>query len=285
MKWILFIFPYFAGLAMSLAPDMSLAQDVSLEEVEKELESEGFAPEKEAMTLTLQEAIARGLRKNSEQKIRAYQKEIVELNWKDAYEGFWFPQLSLTLNTSNHQVDSVYQDQENAQLPKTPSGFVGLEFEEYTIFNWGKDYLEYLNHKAVYKRQNQELKEKKRALRFQIINQYFNLSRFKNIRSVKKSQLRHTSFIYRLSKEKLALGKIHRQEYLQAKGEFLRSHQEFQEVNAQVAVLEQAMAELLGDDLATTYSLANQLKFVPLNIQKEESLNFAHTAGPDYRQA
>ncbi|MCO4755088.1 MAG: TolC family protein, partial [Bacteriovoracaceae bacterium] len=107
----------------------------------------------------------------------------------------------------------------------------------------------------------------------------------KQIRQIKKSQLRHTSFIYRLSKEKLGLGKIKRQEFLQSKEEFLRSHQEFQDINAQVALAEEELAQVLGDELSTTYTLTNQLKYAPLNIAKDESINFAHLGSPELKQA
>lgn len=280
MKRILLILPYLAGLGLAIA------QDVSLEEVERKLkEGEEYTPAKETTSLTLEEAIAKGLRKNNQQKVRDYQREIFKLDWKDSYDAFWFPQLNLTVNTSNHHVESLYNDQKETLLSETPSGFVGLEFEDYTIFNWGRDYLQYLNDQATFERQNQALDEKRRALRFSIIDQYFNLSKYKRIRSIKKSQLRHTSFIYRLSKEKLGLGKIGKQEFLQAKGEFLRAHKEFQQVNALVAQNEQDMAKLLGDDLETSYTLVNQLKFTPLNIKKSESLGFAQERSPQLRQA
>lgn len=280
MKRIIIFFPFIATLSLALA------QDISLEQVENELKKSGdFSPAKETVSLSLEEAIAKGLRKNNQQKVREYRREIVKLNWKDAHDSFWFPQLSLTINTADHHTESFYNEVEENALPETPAGFVGLEFEEYTVFNWGRDYLEYLNNQAVYTRSNQALDEQRRALRFQIIDQYFNLSKVKQIRSVKKSQLRHTSFIYRLSREKLSLGKIPKQEYLQAKGEFLRSHKEFQELNVLVVENEEKMAELLGDDLETGYALVNQLKYSSLTIKKDESIAFAAARSPDLLQA
>lgn len=291
MKRILFIitsiscFYQQVAIAQNNAPQNGM-DDISLEQVEKELKSSPeFSPARETISLTLEEAISKGLRKNFQQKTREYQKEIIELNWKDTFDGFWFPQLSLSVNTAPHRLESLYGDTDDNALPNTPSGFVGLEFDDYTVFNWGKDYLAYLNAQATYERQNQALKEQKRALRFQIIDQYFNLARLKNIRSIKKSQLRHTSFIYRLSKEKLELGKIARQQFLQGKAEFLRAHKEFQEVNVLVSQNEEKLAQLLGDELTTSYTLVNQLKFSPLTIKKAESINYAGMRSPALLQA
>lgn len=284
MRRILFLIPCIASFGFALAQDN--AQEINLDEVEKQLkETDKYAPKKESEILSLEQAIAKGLRLNNDQKTRDYQKEIFTLDWKDNRDEFWIPQLKLSVNTSNHHVESLYNDTEENALSETPSGYVGLEFEEYTLFNWGRDYLQYLNDQQTFTRQKQFLTEQKRQLRFQIIDQYFNLSRIKRIRSIKKSQLRHTSFIYRLSKEKLSLKKIGKQEYLQAKGEFLRAHKEYQDYNEQVAVEEEKLAELLGDDLDTNYNLTNQLKFTPLNIKRHESLAFAQDTSPKLRQA
>ncbi len=279
MKRILFTIPFI------LFGSFTHAQDIDLNEVEKKIKPKMFAPSPEAKVISLHDAISQGLRLNSQERIRGYRKGLIELNWKDTFEGFWFPQLSLTINTSDHHVQSVYNNQNETLLSKTPSGFVGLEFEDYTVFNWGRDYLDYLNEKASYLRENQILTEQKRDLRFRIIDKYFNLSLLKQIRLIKKTQLRHTSFIYKLSKEKLSLGKINRQELLQGKEEFLRAHQEFQDINAQVATTEEELAELLGDDLSTTYTLTNQLKYSPLNIQKDETVSLAQQKSPQLRQA
>ena len=35
----------------------------------------------------------------------------------------------------------------NASSSRVPNGYIGLEMEDYTFFNWGKDYLDFLNTK------------------------------------------------------------------------------------------------------------------------------------------
>jgi outer membrane protein TolC len=260
------------------------AQD--LDDLEKQLKDDtNFSPQNESVEMSLKVAIEKGLRKNNAQKTRDYTKEIIELNFQDAFEEFWLPQLNLTIQTDDHYAESLYSDQEENTLSKTPNGFVGLEFEEYTVFNWGRDYLNYLNEKATYEREKQRLTEQKRFLRLQIIDQYFNTKRLKKLQRVYRSQLRHTSFMYRLNKEKLQLKKINKQQYFQAKAEFLRAHKEYQDINAEVAQAEQKLAELVGDDLNTTYTLSNEIKVKPFTLRKEESVNFAQLRSPTIRQA
>lgn len=258
----------------------------NLDDLEEEMkEQKDFTPQSEAVTMSLKVAIEKGLRKNNPQKIRNYAREIIELDFKDAFEEFWLPQLNLTVQTNDHYVESFYGETEENTLGKSPNGFVGIEFEEYTVFNWGRDYLTYLNEKATYEREKQRLTEQKRLLRFQIIDQYFNTKRLKKIRRIRKSQLRHTSFMYRLNKEKLALKKVNKQQLFQAKGEFLRAHKEYQDISAEVAQAEEQLAQLVGDSLDTNYTLTNEIKVKPFTLGKDESLNFAKVRSPTIRQA
>jgi len=279
MNWITQIL-----FTILISSSVAFAQD--LDDLEKQLKDEkNFSPQSESVSMSLKVAIEKGLRRNNQQKIRSYTRETLELNFKDSFEEFWFPQLSLTVQTNDHYVESFYSDQEDNTLSKTPNGFVGLEFEEYTVFNWGRDYLNFLNDKATYTREKQKLKEQRRLLRLQIIDQYFNTKRLKKIQRIKRSQLRHTSFMYRLNKEKLQLKKINKQQYFQAKGEFLRAHKEYQDANAEVASAEEQLAQLVGDSLDTNYSLINEIKVKPFTLKKEESVNFAKLRSPTLRDA
>ena len=100
-------------------------------------------------SISLQTAIEEGLRLNYEQKIRKYEFQINEINFDDAFDDFFFPKVNLNLATSSdHFVENLYRDNyDNAQDPRTPNGYVGIEIEDYTLFNWGRDYLDYLNSK------------------------------------------------------------------------------------------------------------------------------------------
>lgn len=271
----------------------SFAQDADLgdlESVEKLTKTTNLDVKEnlndQSKKLTLKDAIEEGLRRNAMEKSRAYQREKNELDFKDQSDNFWFPQLSLKLISNETLVDNLYTDVNSGQgTPKTATGYAGIGFDDYTVFNWGKDYLEYQNNKETYKRTNQTFNEQRRLLRFNIIAQYFNVGRAKRILQIKKAQLRHTSFMYRLAKEKLNLKKIKYQQYLQSKAEFLRSHSEFQEANYQVTEQENGLAKLLGDDLTTTYTPLEYIKFVPMTTKKTESYKYALTKSPEFLEA
>lgn len=292
--WVL-LFLLFSSttIAQDSEPDLASLEEMQ-DDSEESLEvSEGSTrlskkenTRDQSKKISLRNVIESGLRRNSLEMARQYEKEKIELDWKDDYDDFWLPQLSLKFKTEETLIDNLYTDvQNNNGTSKTPNGYIGLEFENYTIFNWGKDYLDYQNNKTSYKRAKKSLGEKRRLLRFNLIAQYFNLSRAKRLLQIKRSQLRHSSFMYRLAKEKITLKKIKGQHYLQAKAEYLRSHSEYQQAFYEVTEQENSLANQLGDDLTTSYTPTEQLKYVPLTTDRSESYKYALKQSPAFLEA
>ena len=100
-----------------------------------------------------------------------------------------------------------------------------------------------------------------------------------------KKQLSHTSFIYRLAREKLGLRKVGTQEFLQAKAEFLNAHTKYQNSLFEYYNQQQAFADLLGDDLKTIYKPADQLKFKSISIKRIDAQKYIDKNRPDILQA
>ena len=260
-----------------------------LESIEKSVDEDKVLQNlaDQAKGISLNDAIEIGLRKNNQEMQRKYQFQLNELNYQDAYENFWFPKLNLTMQTTeDHFAENLYRDSlDNAQSSKTPTGYVGLEMPDYTLFNWGRDYLDYLVSKEAFTRNKQIFQEQRRALRFNIITSYFNLVRLNNITKHYKKQLSHTSFIYKLAKEKLGLKKIRAQEYLQAKAEFLKTHKYYQNSLYEYYSEQQVFAKYLGDDPETIYKPLDALKYKPISIGKNESLKLVMQNSPQIKNA
>lgn len=260
------------------------AQD-NLEELEEVVKQNKIVKnlDNQAKALTLQDAIESGLRKNIDERVRRYELQLNEITYKDAYADFYYPQLNLTMaTTSDHFTENFYRDNDvNTQSPQTPTGTVGLELEDYTLFNWGKDYLDYLNAKETYDRTKESYKENKRELKFQIIAEYFNLSRQNLIVRGYKKQLSHTSFVYRLAKEKLNLRKISTQEFYQAKALFLNAHKNYHNSLYDYYTIQQSMAKLVGDNIDTIYRPVSLLKFKPIDFGYDETLKFVLKNNPN----
>jgi outer membrane protein TolC len=245
-------------------------------------------PNNQGRALDLRSVLEEGFRRNPFEQIRGQQREQIDLLKTDLYQRFWLPKVSLELNTSNHKIDRWHTSSQNTPgmgAQQAPTGSLGLIIDEYTLFNWGRDYLQYQNDKQTLNRANQQLVEARRRLKFSLINQYFNMIRTKEIKRIRQEQLRQTSFIHRLAREKLQLRKIRAQEYYQTRSEYFRAQTEYQESLYDVGLQEEAMANLLGDEWRGSYRTIEQLKYVSVNTSMNEALKLAEEQSVDFRNA
>lgn len=242
----------------------------------------------DARVLDLRSILEEGFRRNPFEQIRSQRREQIELLKTDVFQKFWFPTAGLELNTDNHRIDRFHKSsQSNPAMgaQQAPNGSLGLVFDEYTVFNWGRDYLEYESQRQTLNRQTQQLAENRRRLKFSLISQYFNLIRIKEIMRIKQEQLRQTSFIARLSKEKLQLGKIQTKGYYQARSEYFRAQTEYQQAQFEVGLEEEKMSNTLGDEYRGGYRSFEQLKYLTLNTSLTEALKYAQDQSVQYRDA
>ena len=232
-------------------------------------------------SLDINTVIEQGLRLNHDQHLRQFEGELIDLNWKDAYYSFWFPQVDIVM-TSSELLSSINQKTKPPQNNfKAPTGTVGIDVKEYSLFNWGKDYLQYQSDKNTYQRNVQALGEQRRELKLMLMAEYFNLITLKKIEFFKKEQLRHASFVYRLNKEKFTLNKIRKQEYLQSRDEFLRAQDEYQEALMNAAVGDERIAYLIGDSSSTRYTLKENIVYKKIFIKQEEAFQMSAQRNPD----
>lgn len=248
----------------------------------------GFEKDKDTYrVIELRSSIEEALRRNPYEQVRTNENARIDLLKSDVYEGFWLPNLSLDVNVSNHRYDRVYTSSTNSAstTSTSPGGSVGVTIKDYTIFNWGRDYLQYQNDRQNLARAEQRLTEARRKLRFSTIDQYFNLVRVKEFLKIKREQLRQTSFIHRLSRERLQMKTIPALQFYQTRGEFLRAQTEYQQALFDVGQEEERMANLLGDEYRPSYRTQEQLKFTPVNTTTDEALKQAYITSPAYRDS
>lgn len=302
MPWILILI--LLSIPASFAQDEELSVlETSIQEDPENLDTSVFTEKNRWATrknrdvkdnagrsLDLRSVIEEGFRRNPFQQIRGQQKEQIELAKTNLWQSFWLPKLTLKVDSGNDRIDrwrTSSQDTgaNNIGTQQAPGGFVSLGFDQYTVFNWGRDYLEYQNNKQTLNRANISLIEERRRLKFSLISQYFNMIRTKEILRINQEQLRQTSFIHRFARERLQLRKIRAQEYYQTRSEFLRSQTEYNQSMYDVGLEEEKMANVLGDEYQGSYRSLEQLKYVPVNTSMEEALGAALEQSVDYRNA
>ncbi len=227
--------------------------------------------------LTLSSAIETGLRENNQEKSRKYEKTILDLSWKNTKESFWLPNIEITLSSGPQRLANLYKGNKSGDPTNLlPTGSLSLNFGEYTIFNWGKDYLDYKNKQDTYIRNKEQLAEKKRELKHDLIIEYFKTMMYYNITKINKNLLRHASFIYKTNKEKNASAKVSSQDYYRSRTEYIKSQRTYQEVERIHLNANEDMAHKLNDNSKKIYIFDEKLKFIKLSLQADEIIKLAN---------
>ncbi|MBC7537249.1 MAG: TolC family protein [Bacteriovorax sp.] len=224
--------------------------------------------------LQLNDVIEQGLRKNYEQNIRGQFDTLNEIEYKGAKNAFWLPELKINLTTTNQRISTLHSSNTPPAVPNstTPSGNLGLSFGNYTVFNWGKDYALYLNKKSTYSRNKQIFDESKRELKLDLIGTYFFLMSSKNIEKIRQDQLRQASFLYRLNKEKITIGKTSKQEYYLSRSEYLKAQNDYHDAKITSDVADENMAFLIADEMGTKYVLNEALDYRRIKMTLDDSI-------------
>lgn len=232
--------------------------------------------------LQLNDVIEQGLRKNYDQNLKVQRQEARSIAFSGAKSAFWLPELKVTLETDEQKIATIRNSSRTPTAPNSTSasGTLGLSLGDYTVFNWGKDYALYLNTKETFERSKQILDESKRDLKLSLIDTYFTLAAFKNVEKFRQDQLRQASFVYRLSKEKITIGKTTKQDYYQARSEYLKAQNDYHDSKISADRADESMAFLITDPIGTKYVINEILEYKRLKMTLDEALAFAEKQNP-----
>ena len=236
--------------------------------------------------ITLKGAIQQALQKNHNQELRTYNREILDLQWKDSWATFWLPNINLTLNVDTHRIMRLRNATGLAgHNTTTPGGNFSLNFGQYTVFNWGKDYLTFLNTKQRYRRNVQVLTEDERELKHTVVENYYNMVTERQKLEAYKTYLVHASMAYRLAKEKVAAKKVSSQEYYQTRTLYLKAQKSYHDSQRELNSFHERMAYLIDDDINVRYILSEEVKFSKIDQSMNKLVKVAMKNNPDVLSA
>ena len=256
---------------------VNLSKDESLEgkefiqqEIRNNLFKENFR------ALSLSDVIEEGLRQNHQQIIRGLENEENKLVWENNFEKFWVPKLQISLQTNPQSIGKLHTGTlHDTQIDRSPQGALSFGFADYTVFNWGKDYLKYLNDKNDFQRTKKRLEEERRNLRLKLIDQYFKMQTAKESERIQKDELRHAAFIYRLNREKVSVQKVTREEYYQARDLFLKAQQNYFSAKVKSEQIDEELSNMLDDAPHTRYLPNDEIDFKKIRITAIEAQELA----------
>lgn len=235
--------------------------------------------DKDIISIRLNEAIEQGLRQNYDQQQRKILKELIQIEWSNKRDQFWLPNLELKLNAGPQRLGTIVNGaRDDGRTAKAFDGEASLSFGDYTLFNWGKDYLEYQNAKDTYNRELDLLKEEKSHLRHDILMAFFELLFQKQNLKAKKEQVKLTSFIYRFNQERVSLKKISSQDYYLSRSEYLKAQRDYQIAKQDYALKEQSLSALISEteDMSLIkYFTSEKIKFTKLRLTYAEALKLS----------
>lgn len=260
------------SFAQNKSQQATLNEDSYVQTYDRFSAKDGLRP------LDLSGAIEEALREGPDQRIRNQQNEILDVQWEGTKVGFWFPEVKMVLTSGPQKISKLRSGSKNSNpTSTTPTGSFGLELGDYTVYNWGKDYLEYSNKREAYNVNKIELSQARRKLRHDTIINFFEILTLKEVENIKKEYLRHASYLYRLNTEKLQQGKISRQEYHQTRALYLDGQQRYQEAQLNVQILDEKMAYRLSDEIGTRYFIKEKLDYREFKTPIEETIQISKT--------
>ncbi len=226
--------------------------------------------------INVRTAIEKGLRENSSERVRRFNEKLLDLDWDDTFYDFWYPKVSLSLTASNsemyHFATGHSRGEKQSSTGLVPNGALVLDLGEYTLYNWGIDYLGYLIEKDSYNRSKESVKEQRRDLKLNIIKQYFQLAYYKKRLKSYEDQLRHATFLYRLQRARFTNRKLSKIDYYRARTEYLEAKNNIEAIRVEVSAQDAALAELISDNPTTIYRITEDLKFIKHKYPLEDAI-------------
>lgn len=285
MHHLRFIFILLLGPSLALAQNIG-GKDSDLLEKGGFIQSKNldnpFAKNEKAKRILLNEVIEQGLRKNYDQSLRNYESSKLDIEFKGTSDSFWVPTFKLELSTDPFRAGQIYNGGKNQnERLRAPVGEFALKMEDYTVFNWGKDFLQFQIEKSTYERNKNKLKENTRELRHHLIAQYFRLYTVKEIEKVYREQLQKASFVYRLNREKVVLKKISKQDYYQSRTEYLRAQTEFFEAQKNSQIEDERLSRMISDEGNNLYLPGEILLFKEIQMPIDEAINLSLEQNPE----
>jgi outer membrane protein TolC len=212
-------------------------------------------------SMTLNAMIEQGMRQNFDQNLRDYQADIGQINDQDLHDEFWLPSIQLQMN-SIERVRRLKSGSDGfSATNNSPAGSVGINFGDYTIFNWGKDYARYQQKRNILTQEQNNLKSERRSLKHQLVMNFFQMLTSKKVEYAHREHLQKASFIYRLNREKVTIGKVGKQEYYQARNEYLLAQEQYHIAKMNNDLTQEKVAAMIADSPGTRYILRQKLDY------------------------
>ena len=254
------------------------------------------SPVDEVEELTLEAAIAKGLRSNPAIVGRRLDQEINEMSYQTAWEKMFLPSLSFNaVTTSYYSVGQLGHSP--ATMPNKEAGrgnmqhgaptgtqtYLGLG--QYTLFNFGKDRDTYEIAKMNMERSRQTMKEAERQIRFDVISKVYTLKTKQDLLDISKRTVDSAKAVVELVRSRIAVGKAKENDLSSADVDLLTAQNQ---LLGDETTYNQSLWDvntILGDELNHKYLIKAKIDFKKMKMTMEEALKAFQDNAPAIRDA
>ena len=243
--------------------------------------SEDKVDESAYRPLDIGTVIEQGMRSYQDNIIRRKNIEILKNRLKDTKEEFWTPNPKINFQLNPQRIGTLKSGSNDlSRTSRSASGSVGLELGEYTLFNWGKDYLNYKNEKESLERQIDRDKETLREFKQELVREYVKLIHAKDLKIIARQYLQRATLVYRMNREKVLQKKVTKHEYYQSRAEYLRAQEAYTNAKTNENIASEDMAKRLNDPPGTLYFIKDDYQYEKSTYSRDNAIATARKVSP-----
>ena len=172
-----------------------------------------LTPKLASKKVSLKDALEIGLSRNLDYLSATKLYDISKISYDNAWRTYFLPNISLnTTSTSNFTLGAypktpAADNWREERAHGYPNSAITLSLASYTLFNFWRDRIAFDSSKLSYERAEQQLTESRRALKYQIINAYFQSKLNQEVLDAAQRSLSIAATVLNLVKSRVPLGK------------------------------------------------------------------------------
>ncbi len=239
-----------------------------------------------AQTLTLSQAIARAMQQNRTVLAFRLSMRVAEISYANAWDTMFMPSLNLVTSATPAVTFAHIPGQSTNTSNDSygyPTGSVGLQLGQYTLYNFGKDRDTYEQARLDWVRTQQQYLETLRAVRIQVIIAYFRYkAEVEKLDAAKRSMIISEAFLA-VVKSRVRISQANEGDIPSSEVDLVNAKNNYVTQDSTQLFQLYNLNLLLGDPIGTPYNPIDTIRYSPLQISQEMALRIYFENAPSMK--
>ncbi len=222
--------------------------------------------------LTLKMAIERAMENNLDLKENKLSLQASEINYDNAWDQMYMPQISLILNSNAAKTLANLPGGEYGTANNNngyPSSSAQIALGQYNLYNFGRDKLVFDQAKLDWKRNQEIYEEQRRATRFQTINAFWALKSHMDKLNAYERSVEMANAIVNLQRSRAALQKANWTDVDSSSFDLVTTKNLRDQAQSDVKAALFTLNVLLGDEVGKRYEIDEEVVFLPIKVTED----------------